>query len=221
MWRWAFLPPEHADKEQIYSKLWQSMVQWIISQQDMMPGQKVAVRSDRANFLSGERASLSITVKDPAQFTDSSGRFELDVLLEAVDADLPKRFALSASGMEEGLFRADLGTLPVGYYTARVVRGDKDESVATTAFEVRDPWFESLEVDARPDLMRQVAKLSGGAVLSADDIPKLATDFEQRLKEQQRVEEIKTTLWDRPLVLLLILAGWTITWVVRRQSGLV
>ena len=48
MWRWAFLPPQHADKDKIYPTLWQSLVQWIVSQQDIMPGQTLAVRADRA-----------------------------------------------------------------------------------------------------------------------------------------------------------------------------
>jgi hypothetical protein len=101
------------------------------------------------------------------------------------------------------------------------VTGEKDDVLATTAFEVRDPWFERLEVDARPDVMRQIARLSGGQVVSAEDLPNLVRSFEERIKSQQKHEEIRTTMWDRPWVLFVILCGWIGSWIVRRQNGLV
>ncbi len=51
--------------------------------------------------------------------------------------------------MERGLYRAEFGSLEIGYYTIKVVQGEKDQVLAASAFEVKDPWFESLEVDAR------------------------------------------------------------------------
>ncbi len=221
MWRWAFLAPKHAEKDKIYPTLWQSMVQWIISQQDMMPGQEIAIRSDRATFLSGDRAGASVIVKNPGKWEVKGGQSGLSVLMQAASDELPKRFSLSPSGLENGMFRVDLQNLDVGYYTLRVVSGEKDQVHAATAFEVRDPWFESLEVDARPDIMKQVARLSGGEVLEPDQVAGLVQRFEERLKQQQKHEEIRSTLWDRPIVLVAILIGWVSTWIVRRQSGLV
>lgn len=221
MWRWAFLPPQHAEKDKIYPTLWQSMIQWIVSQQDVMPGQEVAVRSDRANFLSGDRASASVTVRDPAKWQSADGRLDLGVTLQAADAELPKRFSLVATGTESGLYRVDLGALDVGYYSVKVVAGEREELLAATAFEVRDPWFESLEIDARPDIMRQVARLSGGEVLRSEDVPQLVTRFAEKLKREQRHQEVRTTMWDKPYVLVLILVGWIGTWIVRRQNGVI
>ncbi|MEZ6138118.1 MAG: hypothetical protein R3C53_24810 [Pirellulaceae bacterium] len=221
MWRWAFLPPQHAEKDKIYPTLWQSMIQWIISQQDVMPGQEVAVRADRANFLSGDRATASVIVRDPQKWLTADGRLDLAVTVVAADEDLPRRLSLVAGGSEPGLYRTDFGDLPVGYYSVQVVAGEKDELLAATAFEVRDPWFESLEVDARPDIMRQIARLSGGEVLEPDDVGALAERFAEKLKQEKKHEEVRTTMWDNPLVLLLILVGWITTWVVRRQNGLV
>ncbi len=221
MWRWAFLPPQHAEKDKIYPTLWQSMVQWIISQQDMMPGQEIAVRADRATFLSGDRASASVTLRNPVQWLKSNSIDDLSVTIQSASQDLPKRASLIASGSDPSLYRVDLGALDIGFYTVKLVRGVNDDIVAATAFEVRDPWFESLEVDARPDLMSQVSRLSGGKVLEPEQVDQLVTEFQQRMLAQQSTDEIRTTMWDRPLVLLVILVGWIATWIVRRQSGLV
>lgn len=221
MWRWAFLPPQHAEKDKIYPTLWQSMVQWIISQQDMMPGQEVGIRADRATFLSGDRTSASITVRHPTQWLRNNSIDALSVTLQSASQELPKRYSLINSGSDPGLYRVDMGALDIGFYTVKLVRGVSDDVVAATAFEVRDPWFESLEVDARPDLMSQVARLSGGKVLEPEQVDELIGQFEERMRSQQSNDEIRTTMWDRPLVLLVILMGWIATWIVRRQSGLV
>lgn len=221
MWRWAFLPPEHANKDEIYPTLWQSLIQWVVSQQDLMPGQQVAIRPDRASFMAGDRVTASILVKDPALLVDDQGRPDLTVLLQPADDQLPQRIAPAASGLDEAVFRVDFDALPVGYYTASVVRGEDDEVLSETAIEVRDPWFESLEVDARPDLMRRIARLSGGEVLQAGDVTGLAQRFEQRLQKERPTKMIRTPIWDRPMILLLILAGWIGTWIVRRRIGLI
>ena len=217
MWRWAFLAPEHASKDKIYPTLWQSMVQWIISQQDMLPGQDISIRSDRATYLAGDRATASVSLKNPAQWNVE----QLSVLLQSAEFDLPKRLTLTASGVDNGLYRVDLGSLDVGYYSLKIVRGESDEVLAAGAFEVRDPWFESLEVDARPDVMRQVARLSGGEVLLPEDVPKLVERFVEQIRSQQKHEVTRTTMWDRPWVLLLVLGTWITSWVVRRRSGIV
>ncbi len=221
MWRWAFLPPQHAAKDKIYPTLWQSLIQWIVSQQDLMPGQKVGIRSDRATFLTGDRATATVLVSSPEEFQKPSGELDLGVLLEGPGLPLPRRVAPSASGGDLGLFRADFGTLGVGYYTASVVRGDSDEVLAETALEVRDPWFERLELDARPDLMRRIADISGGEPLSPDDVSGLCERFQERLSAGRQEIVTRSTLWDRPLVLVIVLSAWLTTWIVRRRSGLV
>jgi hypothetical protein len=221
MWRWAFLPPQHAEKDKIYPTLWQSLIQWIVSQQDLMPGQKVGIRSDRATFLTGDRATATVLVSSPEEFQKANGELDLGVLLEGPGLPLPRRVAPAASGGDLGIFRADFGTLGVGYYTASVVRGDSDEVLAETALEVRDPWFERLELDARPDLMRRIADISGGEALSPEDVSGLCERFQERLSEGRQETVTRSTLWDRPLVLIIVLGAWLTTWIVRRRSGLV
>jgi hypothetical protein len=215
------LPPQHAAKDKVYPTLWQSLIQWIVSQQDLMPGQKIAIRSDRATFLTGDQASATVLVSSPEEFQSPSGQPDFEVLLEGPGLELPRRVTPSASGTSDEIFRVLFGTLEIGYYTASVVRGNADEVFAETAIEVRDPWFESLELDARPDVMRRVAEISGGAALGAEEVTDLAERFARRVAESRQQKETRTTLWDRPLVLLTVLSAWLCCWIVRRRSGLV
>ena len=185
-----------------------------------MPGQDIAVRPDRASFLSGDPTTATVILKEPEKWQESGGELKLSALLSTADQKLPKRLSLTPTQSEPGMYRIDMATPKVGYYTLEIVAGDADEVQAATAFEVRDPWFESLEVDARPDLMRRVSVLSGGKVIEEQDVGGLVRQFADKLQQEQQHEERRTTMWDRPLVLLLILGAWITTWIVRRQSGL-
>ncbi len=65
MWRWAFLPPQHAEKDKIYPTLLA-----IDGPMDHFPARydartRSAIRADRATFLSGDRTSASVTVRNP------------------------------------------------------------------------------------------------------------------------------------------------------------
>ncbi len=218
MWRWAFLAPQYADKERIYATLWQSLVQWIISQQDLMPGQTVAIRPDRATFLTGDKVTATLLVRDRERFLDANGKLNLAVLLYRDENSLPKRIVPIPTEQPE-TFRLDLGAMDVGYFTATVVQGDKEQVLADTAIEVRDPWFEKLEADSRPDLMKRIAMISGGEVLRLDQVGTVVDRFEQRLYQNRPPLIIRTTIWDRPIVMLAILGAWITSWIVRRRSG--
>ena len=221
MWRWAFLPPQHAANDNIYPALWQSLVQWVISQQDFLPGQDVAIRSYRPTFLSGDSAGATVIVRPNSELQGKIESNDLQVLLDGGRMTLPKRFPLIRFDDDKNVFRVDFGTLDVGYYEARVVSGQSDTTLAETSMEVRDPWFERLEVDARPDVLKRVSQISGGKVLEPSDAATVIETFQKKLEAARPNKFTKRSIWDKPTILLLVLATWITLWIVRRQSGLV
>lgn len=227
MWRWAFLPPQHAAKDSVYPTLWQAMIQWIISQQDLLPGQKVAIRSDRNTFLTGDRVTATLLTSAAKETKDASKSnavetsSDFEVLLSGPGMQLPRRLQVAPWGMDSDLFKVDFGVLDVGYYTATVVSPDSDEPLTETVLEVRDPWFEKLEVDARPDLMRRLSLTSGGQTIDESEIEKIVDRFQERLQANRPTQVIRKSVWDQPVVLLGVLGIWACSWVIRRRTGLV
>jgi hypothetical protein len=69
--------------------------------------------------------------------------------------------------------------------------------------------------------MRRISDISGGRCLRPDQVTNLAEQFRERLAESRQQQEVRTTLWDRPLVLVSVLSAWLCCWIVRRRSGLV
>ena len=183
-----------------------------------MPGQSVAIRPDRATFLTGDKVTATLLVRDRERFLDENGKLNLAVLLLRDEKSLPKRVVPIPTAQPE-MFRLELGVLEVGYFTASVVQGDSETVLADTAIEVRDPWFEKLEADSRPDLMKRIATISGGEALRLDQVGTIVDRFEQRLYQNRPPQIIRTTIWDRPIVMVVILGAWITSWIVRRRSG--
>ena len=79
---------------------------------------------------------------------------------------------------------------------------------------------EMAELRARPDLMANIARASGGQVISSDakDATKLAYSFDNL--PPATVEYRRTPLWDKGWWLVAILGLLTIEWIVRRVNGM-
>ncbi len=215
MWRWAFLPPEKASAQRVYASLWQGLMQWLISQQDLLPGQDIALRSDRLAYVTGDNVTVSVLARE--SFTDELP----DCMVEGASLELPRRATPVMVGNQAGIYRANFGVLPPGHYRAMLTGRDADQPGNATEFDVRDPWFERLEVDARPGLLRQIAQRSGGRMIDPSEPDLIAQDYREHLSMSRPEKSRRIPLWDRQWVLLTVLGAWVVCWMTRRRSGLV
>lgn len=230
MWRWAFLPPQNADRDTVYPSLWQGLIQWIVARQDLLPGQQIALRPDRSIFLGGEEITGTMIVRD-ASITPPA----LELFREGQKV---KQVQPVASGTDPGIYRFNFGVHESGFFEMRTVPfkseaegassaggqqsyGDEADLFASTICEVRDFWLETLDVDARPDLMYQLAVKSGGKVTDPSAARAVLDEYYAKLQATRPEQYRRTPLWDRPWVLLTILGIWLCSWWVRRTCGLI
>jgi hypothetical protein len=230
MWRWAFLPPQNADRDTVYPSLWQGLIQWIVARQDLLPGQQVALRPDRSMFLGGEEITGTMIVRE-ASITPPS----LELYREG---EKVKQVQPVASGTDPGVYRFNFGVQESGFFEVRTMlvkseagntptdgeqqlSSNDSEMFASTICEVRDFWLETLDVDARPDLMYQLAVKSGGRVVESTDARGVLDEYHAKLQAARPEQFKRTPLWDRPWVLLTILGIWLCSWWIRRTCGLI
>jgi len=214
LWRWAFLSPEHQRQEEIYGSLWRSLVRWLVSNVGMLPSQRLALRADKLSFTTDENAAATLLVRDwsgdPPQ-----------VQLFGGPHDRPHDFRCVPRGSYPGQFHVGLGRLPEGRYSLRVAGIDKNDVSGVAAFDVRGNLAERLDVCAQPNVMKMIAKESGGAALETADPRLLAQQFDQHLGRTRPERTAQTMAWDRWWVLLGAFAIWGTAWGLRRRSGLV
>ncbi|MFN0052098.1 MAG: hypothetical protein ACKV0T_07900 [Planctomycetales bacterium] len=216
MWRWAFLPPAYADHDPAYGTLWQSLLRWLVSGAGLLPGQDMALRADQVTFGSNESAVATLLIRKEALLETIS-----EIELSGEGIDVPRRLPPVAAAEGQGVFRINFGQLPEGRYEARIAGQPRDKSGASTAFDVRRLFDEQLDLRARPDLMARIASSTGGAPLASNSTAQIAEVFLSHLAHGRPDRIRRTPAWDRWWVMLGALTLWTMSWGVRRNSGLV
>lgn len=216
MWRWAFLPVEFRQHDEAYGRLWRSLTRWLVSQVSLLPSQTMNLRSDKVTFGSNDVATGTLLVR-------ASENNAPPPKVELTGASLGRTEVLTATslGVEPGQLPVVFGKLPEGRYEARIAGADPRESGATTKFEVRGNYTERLDVAARGDLLKRVAQLSGGAMVSADRPEELAEKFAEHQATNMPERILRITAWDRWWVLLGVFGLWAAAWALRRSAGLI
>jgi hypothetical protein len=216
MWRWAFMPPQHQDRDELYGSLWRSLVRWLATDVGLLPSQRLALRAEKSTFNTEENAVVTLQVRED-KWTGGTPRVELPGSATAP----PQTVDCKPMGNLPGQYQADLGRLPEGRYRVRVAGAAKDESSAEAAFDVRGNLKERLDVKARPEEMAWIAQTSGGAVLERADPRELAQKFDEHIQRSRPERIFRTAAWDRWWLLLGAFGLWAATWGIRRWSGLV
>jgi len=214
MWRWAFLPPEQKEYEEVYRDLWHSLMRWLASNAALLPGQTLALRTDKVTFGTEEPATATLLVRDAGGTAKSqSVRLTGESLAQPVVASAVR------AGDDPGLFRIVFGKLPEGRYQAAVV--GSDDPSAAAAFDIRSRSDERLDLKARPELMARVAKESGGAELTESSPEAVVGQLREHLERDRPAQVRRLSAWDRWWVLLGVCGVWASAWAVRRSGGLV
>jgi len=220
MWRWALMAPQHEDKEQVYETLWRSLLRWLVSRAGLSPGENIALQPDRISYESGAEATATMLirptkVKEPPKIMVTGKNDAGETIFE-------KQFQPRPLGDDPGTYRINFGELEPARYSANPVEsltgvGGNVQS----AFVVRDRWDEKLHLDAKPELMKRIADVSGGQVLEQADAESFSSQFEAHLKQARPPKYRRIPMWDRWWILSAILLLWGCCWVVRRKSGLI
>jgi hypothetical protein len=214
MWRWAFLPPQGQEQDVIYRTLWPSLLRWLAFGEGLLPGQKVALRADKLNFTTVEKATASLRVRE-----GSAGPPSVELLAD--NGTKGTSFLPAALKDEPDMFRVVFGKLSAGGYRARVASSAPAQTAAETVFVVTPPIDEQLDLKARPDLMARIAQDSGGAVLNEASGDEITARFREHQSVTRPINVRRTTAWDCWWVMLAVLALWGTTWGFRRAGGLI
>ena len=152
MWRWAFLPAEYQQHDEVYATFWRSLTRWLVSNVGLLPTQRLALRTDRVTFGTEEHAAATLLVR-----AEDASKQVPRVELQGPEAGRRQEFEPVPLGDEVGQFQVRFGRLPEGRYLAAVMGAAPEEVAAVTAFDVRGNPLEQLEVRTRPELMREIA----------------------------------------------------------------
>jgi hypothetical protein len=214
MWRWAFLPPTHQDRDEIYATLWRSLVRWLISNVGLLPSQQLALRTDTTVFSTEASATAMLLTREERQSKPP------EVELTGGDLQKPRRVTPVPSGAP-GQYRVAFGRLAEGHYRAVVVGAPESDVSGVTEFDVRGNLGERLDVAAQPEVLQMIARETGGDEFSDKDLNVLAKRFDEHLLRTRPARTTQSLAWDRWWVLAGVFSVWGCCWGLRRWSGVV
>ncbi len=134
MWRWAFLPPQQQQYDDVYRAMWHGLIRWLVSSAGLLPGQPFALRGDKLRFQPGESAAVTLLARDEAVKAGVPG-----IELHGDGTTVARVVQPIPLGDEPGTFRVVFGSLAGG--PIRSAGGRRGERQSGRCHHVRGSEF--------------------------------------------------------------------------------
>lgn len=203
-WRWRF---EVADK--YHQRYWHQIASWIMEKPFAVSDEFVAIDPGASTYRPGESAALRIRVRDREGKPLEDPKAEVEALVWR-EGKIVATVPMKTDPDSGGLFRGETPALSPGEHQVTVrVDGlfEEDELRSKVGFLVREPESPELAtLICKEDLLRDVAKLSGGSYLREEQIGRL-NDLLKPISSGRLVKK-EIALWQSywwfvPIILLL------------------
>lgn len=214
LWRWRFSSARDGGSGQrAYHRFWSNTLRWLVRDPETS---RIQVRPERRRFDLGDPAEVVFSVqgKDyrPIPFA------ELRVTLE--NAAAGKKVVEDVTTGESGVLRRKFDGLDAGAYriSAEARRGSEALGRGVGVFVVAEESLELSRGAPRPELLEEIANVTGGVSLNVPRNP-----WGSIVKVDPDVVEIdrrrNVELWDNGWALALGLLLLALDWSTRRRSG--
>ena len=209
LWRWSFRETGQDESEIAYQRFWISLLQWLLSSSQFLPGADVALTSERRYYNSEQPIRLLVAARniDRAIYQPKISITGGGKTVEVQPRPRGELFVAEAGPFQPGTYRLTLRN-----NVGRPAELTQDVEVVTGSIEMR-------EISADPDLMGRLAQASGGAVVSAADIARMG-EVVRRWEASRQLAHRQQSVWDRWWVLGGLLSLLGLEWWLRRKEGL-
>ncbi|MFV0446159.1 MAG: hypothetical protein ACK5Q5_21490 [Planctomycetaceae bacterium] len=204
--------------ESIHQRFWEQLLLWL-ARMENESDQPVWVKVSPRNFAPGDRVTATFGARDEQQRPITDVTFSVEVI--APDG----RSQLIPSQKIGDEFSADFSsvTKPGDYQV--LVTASRNGAVygapARTRFivDARDPELDNPAAD--PNLMAEIATITGAAPIAPENLPAFLDDLLQEGLNTEVTRYTQINLWDGWPLLLVFVSLLVTEWFVRKRRGLV
>jgi hypothetical protein len=214
LWRWDLMLKALDGRDEALAPLLDNLVHWL---EMFHTDDLVHAETDKSNYSFGDPVSVNVTVFNEKLQLVSDAR--VDLVLQGKDKTQSQSFSAQAVG--NGRYSCTVQPPQPGDYQLQATAGVQDRQIgtATTLFSVGEYSAELAELPAQLDVLKNLARVSGGVYVTPDSISSLAERLPGALiKTPVNVER---ELWNYKLLLIAILLLLTGEWFIRRRRGMV
>jgi hypothetical protein len=208
-WRWSFRETGQEESEVAYERFWISLLQWLLSGSQFLPGADVALASARRYYSSEQPMQFLISTRNLARAIYQP-HLTIRGGTQAVEVE-PRQRGES--------FVAEAGPFAPGTYRVTLRNNVGKPAELAQDVEVVSASVEKRELSADPGTMRKLAEISGGAVLTADDVAHMPAVV-RRWEAARQIGHRQQSVWDRWWWMTGMLGLLGAEWWFRRREGL-
>jgi hypothetical protein len=209
LWHWAFRESGQQESEQAYQRFWISLLQWLLGGSEFLPGSDVALTSARRYYHN----------EQPMQFLISTRHLDRTVYQPRLVIRGPGTETEVEPRLHGESYAAEAGPFAPGTYTVTLKNNIGQPAELSQSIEVVSASVEKRELSADPETMRQLAEISGGAVLTAKDVARLP-EIVRHWEAARELSPQRRPLWDRGWIMAGLFALLAAEWWLRRKEGL-
>ncbi len=194
-----------------HDELISRLTRWLVSP---LEEKRVRITTNKSLFSGGDRVFLQAQVYG----ADMVPREDASVMVTATMGQRSETLPLQGRG--HGRYEAAFLPWGEGEYSFRgsALAGADTLGKDAGTFAVEAFSIELLDTRQRADLLREIASASGGRYAPANTADTMLTALEFQPREVQHHREIP--LWNRALMLWIIIGALGIEWLIRKRRGM-
>lgn len=209
LWRWAFRESGQEESETAYARFWISLLQWLLSGSDFLPGADVALTSSRRYYSSDQSM----------QFLVATRNIDRALYKPSLEIEGPAGKVTVEPRQRGETFVAEAGPFAPGTYKVALRNNVGKPSELVQSVEVVSASLEKKELSADSETMRALAEASGGRVVEAKDVARMP-EVVQRWEAARQIAHRQRPVWDRWWLLAALIGLLGSEWWLRRREGL-
>ncbi len=208
---WKLQMARNGTGAEFYSSLVTRLASWLIAPAE---AKRVVIRSNKKLYSGGE----IVTFQAQVYGMDLSPRDDAVVTLTVNSAGRSEVVPLKGRG--SGRYEADFLPWANGDFSFRGMALAAGDTLGADAglFAVEAFNIELVETQARYDILRQVASVSGGAFAPVEKAQSVLDSLD--LSDRTVIQKREIPLWNQATMLWIIITLLAAEWMIRKRSGM-
>jgi hypothetical protein len=210
-WRWKFLLTEHREFNDGYERFVYRIIRWMASGKG---NQNIILKMPKKVYHVGETVVLPVQLYDGTYHLIENGTAHINIIHNSDTSEV----VLSNRG--DGNYSAEYVPYKPGMHRFIVSAWINDVSLGRVEEKINVLPTNNEYIYTRQDvdLLKQLARQTGGRYLNESQAPELisALDLSPIKKEEQKTLYI----WQNMYLMIILIALFSIEWIIRKRMGL-
>jgi hypothetical protein len=209
-WRWR-----KGVEDKYHYRFWGQVVRWMAYQRNMAKGETVRLYFSPDQPQMRQTIALYANVMEQSGEPLSGGDVTARIIAPSGKADTVR---FTSAGDEWGLFRSRYTAMEPGKYEVTITCKQTGATL-TTSFFVQGVPLERIGRPARPEVLEEIARVTGGRTLASDKVDQIVQSLAELPEPMPAVRRVQ--LWSHPFFAALVIGLLGAFWVARKVIGLI